>query len=318
MINNSEISVSIILLCFNPSKEKFLQTFFSCTSQSGVFYEIIVSDDGSKNTEWWDSKLKEKKNGFCRSITFNRNRINLGTVSNIDSALKIASGRYIKCISPGDYFYSNQSLKMFFDYCVSKKACLVYGKEINYYHDSCSVSKIPFCFLTNLKLFRKNNVLFHNDHLHGANILVEKQWFIDCVEKIKGRVIYCEDFPLIWLTLLSSKKIAYLRKYTLFYEHGTGISGSCLWKEKMNVDLMRFLNILGEFYPNSKEAKKTILLRSQKKKNALYLLTHALYKICGYVSTLFKKIIFLFRRNRFNNKIRLIKQNDFFEYENKK
>ena len=69
--------------------------------------EIVISDDGTPGFEECAPLLVahvEKHSEPRRSLVLNPIKVNAGTVKNVNSAIRLAHGRYIKTISPDDAF----------------------------------------------------------------------------------------------------------------------------------------------------------------------------------------------------------------------
>lgn len=108
--------ISVIVLCYNPDLEKLKCTIISIIKQKDVEYELIISDDGSaldyrRELKDWISELNLSVN-----VIYNFLLDNVGTVKNILSAVKLANGEYIKTISPGDYFFDEYSLSVYYSH----------------------------------------------------------------------------------------------------------------------------------------------------------------------------------------------------------
>ncbi|MBR4342246.1 MAG: glycosyltransferase [Lachnospiraceae bacterium] len=102
--------ISIIIITYNPIWDKLVKTLDSSSIvQKKISFEVIVCDDGS------DIKFKEELQKYFSVKSFKEYKLifhdrNNGTVSNFYSGLKLASGKYTKVISPGDYFTETEAL----------------------------------------------------------------------------------------------------------------------------------------------------------------------------------------------------------------
>lgn len=110
---NSENNVfSVVVLCYN--NQQYLSVCLdSIISQNYPAIEIIVADDGScefdtnKHIEYITSLNKGNVVNFC----VYQNEKNLGTVLNVNTALKKATGKYIKIIAGDDALFDENTLK---------------------------------------------------------------------------------------------------------------------------------------------------------------------------------------------------------------
>ena len=47
--NKSKVAVSVLVITYNPKKEKLMQTLNSILLQKGIKFEIVIADDGKNN-----------------------------------------------------------------------------------------------------------------------------------------------------------------------------------------------------------------------------------------------------------------------------
>ena len=99
---------SVIVLSYKNLKYLY-NAIDSVLSQSYNMIELLISDDGTKDFPL-DSIInyieKNKRNNIV-SYSVNSNSINLGTVKNINNAIKRSIGEYIIILSSDDCFYNN-------------------------------------------------------------------------------------------------------------------------------------------------------------------------------------------------------------------
>lgn len=96
--------VSVIVGAYRPDLHKMLLTLRSILLQKKCSYEIILTDDGSK-----ENYFAEVKDFFARAPFSDYKLLpsekNQGTVLNVWKALQVAQGEYIRLISPGDFMH---------------------------------------------------------------------------------------------------------------------------------------------------------------------------------------------------------------------
>lgn len=100
--------VSVIIVTYN--QEKYIKdTIKSILNQNYNNIEIIIADDGTPNFNVENIKkyIEEKKKENIKYISVNTNKNNLGTVKNINNALRLTRGGYIKIIGGDDTFFSS-------------------------------------------------------------------------------------------------------------------------------------------------------------------------------------------------------------------
>jgi len=119
--------VSIIVPAFNEEKtigQCILQTY-EVLNHSGLEYEIIVIDDGSK-----DETFKIVKNiaSSIKAIKLIKHEKNLGKGEAIKTGLNVASGDII-CIIDADLEYSPKDIPSLINPIIEGKANIVYGSR---------------------------------------------------------------------------------------------------------------------------------------------------------------------------------------------
>lgn len=285
----NELMISVIVLTYNASLEKTYQTLNSIIKQKGISFEIIVADDGSKNNNF--SALKD----FFYSLNFNdfkfvENKINQGTVKNVISALKVCSGQYVKAISPGDFLYDENTLRIFGDEIEKTKAEVYFGRAVYY---SKNEDKIVFFKKSNpefLEVYKRNNTngikrnyLIKRDYILGAALIVKTSVFLSYLKKLEGKVIYAEDCSFICMVANDIFPV-FIDSFLIWYEFGGGISTSSsnVWTQKIEEDNKETFKYLLQ----AKTIKKYIY-DMYFSENFLY---RSLLKIIFYPKTLLMKV----------------------------
>lgn len=132
----STYDVSVICLAYNADINKLLTTLKSIIYQENCNFEVIVADDGSKNNYRELIEKYFRKNNFVNyKLVLNTklNTKNHGTVENLISGLDVASGKYVKQISPGDYLFDQYTLSKVFDFAEKISANLLFGDAVFLY-----------------------------------------------------------------------------------------------------------------------------------------------------------------------------------------
>ncbi len=123
--------VSIILIHYNQPEyvEIALDSIFKQTYKN---IELVFADDGSKQID-----LKHLKD-FCSSHNKNKidiiwqiNKKNMGTVKNVNSAVKKSSGDYILIFAADDKLYDNKVIEKFvksFEKAKEKDLAMIFGQ----------------------------------------------------------------------------------------------------------------------------------------------------------------------------------------------
>lgn len=226
----NKFNVTVIILTYNSDYEKTIKTVTSVLNQENCTFEIIISDDGSAFNNFENITVYFEKCLF-KNYTLLGDGINRGTVSNLYNALKHASGKYIKPISPGDYLYSNTTLYDMMSFMVSQNARACFGKAVFYLNKNENYSVMPYTrhpyfIKPYIKQNKRNNYFIAYDPILGAAVLYEKENLEVSLKRFNGNVKYCEDYSVLNLMTAENKRIVYLTKPVVFYESNTGISTS--------------------------------------------------------------------------------------------
>ena len=129
---NSEESplVSVLVLSYNNLDGVF-PTLESVLSQDYPNIEIVISDDGTPGfASMVPSFLSYVENfpGPRRELVLNSIAENLGTVRNVNLAVGLAHGRYIKTISPADVFTTNSAISDYMRFMLSHDFLVCFAK----------------------------------------------------------------------------------------------------------------------------------------------------------------------------------------------
>lgn len=134
-INNKdqikESEVTVLLLTYNPNLNKLLTTLHSILLQKNVNIQIVISDDGSKESHMSEAEHYLKKQEFHNYRILLRKQ-NGGMVAGTYDALKLCKGKWLKMISPGDYLYGENSLRNWIDFMERNKLGVSYADAIYY------------------------------------------------------------------------------------------------------------------------------------------------------------------------------------------
>lgn len=121
--------ISVIILTYKHGEYLF-ETIDSVLSQNYPHIEIVIAEDGdsSFDREAVESYLDKNAGLNIKNVVFSINKENMGTVKNINNAIKKSSGKYIKIIA-GDDTYPNKEVfsKQIGSLCAAPLALLVVG-----------------------------------------------------------------------------------------------------------------------------------------------------------------------------------------------
>ncbi len=221
--------VSVVLLTYNANFEKLKSTINSVIKQENISVELIIADDGSSEFPYKkiEQYLNERK---FRDYTIVNNPRNQGTVKNYLSGINRAKGKYVKGISPGDYFYDCHCLRKMIDYMELHAYQVCFGKAAYYCIEQEHYRLISYHNPFDLEVYRNRNekkilknYFVYQDYALGANFVVEKILLQNNLQKIEQDVKYAEDTSVL-LMLANGEKLGFFDDYIIWYEYGTGIS----------------------------------------------------------------------------------------------
>lgn len=237
--------VSVCVLTYNPNKDKLIETLKSIAEQEYKNLQIVISDDGSENNYFTEAKAFLDDLG-CRNYAFVTVPKNQGTVRNMENALQVCDGDYIKAISPGDYFVGKQVLSEWVKLLRQSGKVWSFSNAI-YYSSPDSDNKIILKKKANPQMIdvycrqdekaSRWNYVVLDDIALGAAILCKRREFERYIKRIAGRVIYAED-NIFRIMMFDGLSPMYYPKATIYYECATGIStsGNGVWEKRLRDD----------------------------------------------------------------------------------
>jgi glycosyltransferase involved in cell wall biosynthesis len=237
--------VTVCVLTYNPDWIKFRNTLKSIICQKGVDFDVVISDDGSKDNCFDKAEEYLQGNNFS-AYCFIANKQNQGTVKNAISALQHTESKYVKLISPGDFLYDENVLAKFTDFAEKNPAAAYFGNavyysanengEIKIYESLHNPKDLKPWIEQDEKKIRKNYIL-RQDYILGACFFCNQNILLDYVKKISNVVKYAEDVSLVW-QVADKQNIMYINTPFIFYEYGFGISTSSSnkWSSILKID----------------------------------------------------------------------------------
>lgn len=249
--------VSVVVLTFNPDKDNLFLTLRSILLQKGIRFQIVISDDASKENFFSDIERYFLSENFFDYILISNDK-NQGTVKNCICALKKCTGKYVKTISPGDCFSNDDVLKNWIEFTEQKMSVVCFSDAV-YYKRSArkSYAELPIeiqkvyahpqlvtCYKKGGNAFRTAYLLL-NDICVGVAIVVLLQKIQEYISIIEDKVIYAED-SLFRLMVYQNEPTSYYEKSCILYEYGSGIStrNDIYWSKKILMDWSKTNNIL--------------------------------------------------------------------------
>ncbi len=225
--------VSIIIISYKNLNYIF-DTIDSILIQDYPNIELIISDD---STEKFDKNIYidyiEKNNkGNIKNLIVHKNEKNLGTVKNVNKAIKMSKGNIIKLIAADDAFYNDTVITAFVKFIEINDSLVVVSKvvacdeNLSVLNDS-EYNKV-FNNILNATLinFDKQKCLIQlciGSFIPAPGVCFTKEVF-DKYGYFDENYRLIEDWPM-WLRLVREGcKIYYLDEISVKYRTNVGIS----------------------------------------------------------------------------------------------
>ena len=259
--------ISVLVLTYHPQKEALFSTLRSVVLQKECDYEIIVADDGSG--DFFEAEIRAFLDSFGCSYQILAHKENQGTVKNIMDGVQLAKGKYVKPISPGDYFYDDTTLRDIVRFMEQKNAKAAFGKMVFYYWDNgLQVKNLVHPYLAGIyqatpypyKKAIKQQVVF-SDYISGASAVYETKTFAWALETIAPAVRFAED-TVFQLFALKQIPICAMDRYIVWYEHGSGISTQKTTQSftRIDTDFYNFYYHMDKLFPHNHHIRRACVL----------------------------------------------------------
>ena len=254
--------ISVYVLIYRPDYEKLFITLTSVIQQKGCRYEIILADDGSEDFRQQEIEQWMYARNFS-DYTIVRSSANRGIVHNEMNALRVARGRYVKYISPGDYLYSEHVLAGMLRFMETEGFRLAFGRACYYRQSARGVYEILNTMNPlDLRPYYDRDMraiweayLLYGDFACGAAFIAERQLLTFYIEAILDVIVYGED-AVYSLMIADDIRLGFWNENLIWYEYGTGIStGAKEWRARVGQDNAICLAIVEEKYPELRAEK---------------------------------------------------------------
>ena len=268
------ISISVVVLTFNPVLEKIIKTLDSILCQKSVNLQIVISDDGSRNNYFTEIKKYMEEKSFSDYI-FLESKENMGTVKNLKRAVEVCKYEYVKDISPGDYLASDSILAEWIKKIINSKSDWSFGEAIYYSEENgerLSVKAHPQI----IDCYEKKdyerciwNYVVLDDIALGAVMICKKKLMLKYLSLVENRVVYAED-NIFRIMMFDGNIPEYIPDVVVMYEYGSGVStsGSSEWERKLHNDWDMTTQIITD---RAKEKWQIKIVSEIKKKNSSYM-----------------------------------------------
>lgn len=238
--------VTVIIMCHKES-DYINECIKSVLAQNfkGSLEIILASDGCEKLVKYADTyniifNLSEKKgkNNSCSK--------------NINDAVSIATGKFIKIIAYDD-FLPESSLRDLYNKADQEKLDFVYANAYEYYNNSKIVEyKPPFKNIDFEKQLEKNVI-------HGGSILFKRIDFLE-VGGFDESLEYAEEYDFYFKLLKVGKKFGYLDSFVYYYRRHKDQKGTLSLSDEEKKNKKEIVNIIQKKHQKSlvKESKPIV------------------------------------------------------------
>ena len=246
LVNNG--MVSVIILSYK-NLDGVLDTLESVLLQTYDSIEIIFSDDGTPGYEEYAKSflayIEDKARDNIKNVIVNSLKENQGTVKNINSALELATGQYVKLISSEDKLTAEDSLEKYvnfleendFDICFSKTRGVTDEGEYIYEMLSC---ESDYDKLKSFSVEEMRNYLFRRNCLPAPGAFMKRKLFLEHGLFLNvARLI--EDYPY-WIHLtLENVPFGFMDEVMVDYRQ-SGVSSAGSYSLMFMDDMLSIYN----------------------------------------------------------------------------
>lgn len=236
--------ISFVILTYK-NFEGIYDTLDSVFMQNYPYIEIVISDDGSPNAYEELPKIKKyiekNKSDNIVNVIINSIKDNVGTVRNLNSALKLTNGEYIKELGADDTLSCSDALTRYKNF-IDEKECLICVSKLNVidingnYNENFAIYNMDYNSLKKLKPKQLRNKLFGNNFIPAPCVFFKKELF-DKYGYYPKNTRLIEDYPF-WLYLCEQNvKIEFFDDRLVDYKL-TGVSCGNYYSKVYMMDMI--------------------------------------------------------------------------------
>ncbi len=193
--------VSMILLSYKNYK-LIWDTIDSILEQDYSNIELIVTDDGSEefSKEEVEQYIKVNKRENIKNVIVIANKINQGTVRNLNTALGVMTGDFYMNIGTGDRYVHNQVVSKFQECFYNNPEKLLVCANAAMYNENLTTFLYPMMTESDRSIAKSGNAYRIYNTLAYRCILLTvatcyRKEFIKEAEAYDESYIYAEDYP---------------------------------------------------------------------------------------------------------------------------
>lgn len=248
--NNNNPLITVITLCYNSSY--LFETIDSVLEQTYNNIQYIVSDDGTIDFDADEVRkyIECNAKNNIKEVLVQKHLQNMGTVKNINSAIRLAKGKYIFSLSANDCFFEPNILMRWVAQFQKTNAAVITAYQALYDYKFNNLIKVIPNKREAKVIESRNTRLLYNDLTKGNYILGS------CTARTRKSILdygyfdedykLLEDYPMNLYLLRNGQVIEFWNQIVIKYRDG-GISNA----ENHNVEFKKDCDLVFE-----KEIKK--------------------------------------------------------------
>lgn len=244
----NKIKFSIVVITYNFEKI-ILECLESIKNQTYKEFEIIISDDCSKDDtikicEKW--KEENKENFSIKILT---SQANQGVVKNLNKGVKEAKGNWVKTLA-GDDLLEKDALENIYKFIIGNKSAEIIFSRVQRFIEENNKIKLLDIIPENIEIYNKETkeqleVILEDNFIVAPSAIIKNE-LLKKVNYYDERFRMVEDYPF-WIKLLkNNKKFYFLDKVTVLYRQSPDSVSGIKKGTKVNPIILDFKKIFYE------------------------------------------------------------------------
>lgn len=225
--------VSLIILSYN-NLQYISNAIDSVLSQNYSSIELIIGDDCSDkfDVEFYTEYINKYSSANIKNVIVYRNENNLGTVKNLNKAISLCNGEYIKFVAADDELYKDNTISQIIDRIKTKEYSL-FVTNVLWCNEEMEKLPISNRIIENYREIlplAKDSKLFFKKQAEKSIIpapgTIFKRDFFEKHGNFDEEYVLLEDWPTMLKISRMGEIIEYIDIISMKYRVGSGISTS--------------------------------------------------------------------------------------------
>lgn len=224
--------ISIIILTYKQG-DYLYETLDSIFVQDYKKIEIVIAEDGDPHFDFMkvEKYILEHAGENIVNVLFSINKENVGTVKNINNAIKKATGEYIKIIAGDDVYPNSSVLSKQINLLDEKKCDLVVGNLIECDEELNEIEEIGFARYGMRNILNNRDALLrfvcrYHPQVMATQAICYKRSFLIKQKGFDERFKFIEDLPMAVKIITTGADVGYVDWACVKHRGKVGISTS--------------------------------------------------------------------------------------------